>query len=260
MAFLPGIFSRGGNPAPQTPQAPQQQAPQQQAPAQPGPAQVQLQQPVNPDANPATMQNSPAAPAAQGPIPAKLDDFANLFKPQAADPNAPKQPTLQDPLLTPINPDAFKQQIAQANFAAGIPQETLQKAISGDAQALMDAINHASREAFAAATQLSHGLVEHGSRTAAERALGLVDSKVRNSLLRSQNPTNEVLQNPAVAPVFNAVKTQLAQANPQMSPEAVTQAAEAYFSQMAEAFTAPQRQAEATKNAPKGTDFSYLLS
>lgn len=250
MAFLNGIFNK------QQPAAPQQQ----QAPAQPGPAQQQLQQPVNPGANPATMPNSPATPAAAGPVPAKLDDFANMFKPQAADPNAPKQPTLSDPLLTPINQDAFKQQIAQANFAAGIPQETLQKAISGDATALMEAINHASREAFAAATQLSHGLVEHGSRTAAERALGLVDGKVRNTLLRNQNPTNEVLQNPAVAPVFNAVKTQLAQANPQLSPEAVNQAAEAYFSQMAEAFTAPQRQAEETKNAPKAPDFSYLLS
>jgi hypothetical protein len=59
--------------------------------------------------------------------------------------------------------------------------------------------------------------------------------------------------------VFNAVKAQIAQAQPHLSPDAVQKAAESYFTDMANALTAPQRQAEATKTAPKQNDFSYLL-
>jgi hypothetical protein len=182
-----------------------------------------------------------------------------MFTPKAPDPNAPQQPTLADPILNPVDPAKFREQVANANFAANIPQETLQKAMSGDAAAFQEAVNAAAREAFAAATQMSQGLAEHAARTAAERALGQVDLRVRNQLLQGQNTTNEVLNNPAVAPVFKAVKAQIAQAQPHMSPEAVHQAAEGYFTNMANAMTAPQRQAEEAKTAPKQQDFSFLL-
>jgi hypothetical protein len=258
MAFLPGIFNR--NPAP-APAAQQQAAPQPAAPApQVGGPASQQPAPANPAANPAAMQNLPAGtPAAGGPQAPDLSSYAAMFTPKAADPNAPQQPTLNDPILNPVDPAKFREQVANANFAASIPQETLQKAISGDVSAFQEAINAAAREAFAAATQLSQGLAEHASRTAAERALGQVDSKVRNHLLKVQNTSNEVLSNPAVSPVFNAVKAQIAQAQPHLSPDAVQKTAESYFTDMANALTAPQRQAEATKTAPKQNDFSYLL-
>lgn len=132
MAFLPGIFGK---------QAAPQQAATQQQPAQPapqpaaGPVSAQMQGPANPAANPAAMQNQQAAPAAGGPV-NPLDSFADMFKPKPVDPNAPKAPTLADPILGQLDPAAFRQQVEQANFAASIPQETIQRAISGDAQAL----------------------------------------------------------------------------------------------------------------------------
>lgn len=254
MAFLNGIF--GKPQAPATPAA---------APAQTaatagggaGPASLQ-QQPANPLANPQAMPGQSAAPAANGPE-NPLDSFVDMFKPRQQDPNAAKTPTLNDPILGQLDPSAFKQQVSQANFAASIPQETIQKAISGDPQAFAEAINTAAREAFAAAAQLSHGLVEHGSRTAAERVNSSLDSRIRNFQIKTQNTNHEALGHPAVAPMLNAVKMQIATSNPTLTPEQVQQQAETYFTQMADVLTAPKRQAAEQAAKPKENDFSYLL-
>ena len=251
MAFLDGIFGRQ-QPAPAP--APAAQQPTQAA----GPAMTQ-QQPANPDANPATMSNTPSTTPAGGPQ-NPMDAFKDMFKPRPADPKAPKAPTLADPILGQLDPAAFQQQVQQANFAAKIPQETIQKAISGDAQAFSDAINAAAREAFAAAAQLSHGLVEHGSRTAAERVNSSLDSRIRNFQIRTQNTNHEALAHPAVAPMLNAVKMQIAQSNPQLTPEAVQQQAEQYFTQMADVLSGPKQAAAQAASKPKENDFSYLIS
>jgi len=259
MAFLPGIF---GKPAPAPVAAPAAPTP---APAAPqgGPAMQQVNGPANPAANPANMGTDTAPAPAGGPIPgtaSSLDSYVNMFKPKPADPNAPKTPTLQDPILGPMDPSAFRQQISTANFASGIPAETIQKAVSGDVNAFSEAINLAAREAFAAAAQLSHGLVEHGSRTAAERLNGTLDSRIRNFQIKTQNTNHEALSHPAVAPMLNAVKMQLATSNPQLTPEQVQQQAEAYFTQVADVLTAPKKAAAQAANTPKEMDFSSYLS
>jgi len=259
MAFLPGIFGRGNAPAPQAAPAPGPQP----VPGGSLPASQQTNGPSNPGANPASMDGNPAAAPAGGPIQgtaSPLDSFADMFKPKPVDPNAPKPVTLQDPILGPLDPTTFRQQVSNANFAANIPADTIQKAISGDAQAFADAINSAAREAFAAAAQLSHGLVEHGSRTAAERLNGTLDSRIRNFQIKTQNTNHEALAHPAVAPMLNAVKMQIATSNPQLSPEQVQQQAETYFTQMADVLTAPKKAAEQAANTPKVTDFSSYLN
>ncbi len=257
MAFLPGIFGRANAPAP-APAAPQPQAALNNNQPQPAPAPVSA---AGPATKQATMANPGADPAAMNnPVPNPLDNFADIFKPKAVDPNAPKAPTLADPFLGPMDPAAFRQQLSTVNFASNIPQETVQKAMSGDAQAFSDAINAATREAFAAAAQLSHGLVEHGARTAAERVNGSLDSRIRNFQIKSQNTNHEALAHPAVAPMLNAVKMQIAQSNPQLTPEAVQQQAETYFTQMADVLTAPKRAAAQAASTPKETDFSSYLN
>lgn len=257
MAFLPGIFGKQAPAAAPAPATPAPASPAAVAGGGAGPA-TQQQQLANPAANPAAMQGTPATPPAGGPQ-NPMDSFVDMFKPRPVDPKAPKAPTLADPFLGPMDPAAFKQQVAQANFAASIPQETLQKAMSGDQQAFMDAINTASREAFAAAAQLSHGLVEHGARTAADRVSGSLDSRIRNFQIKSQNTNHEALAHPAVAPMLNAVKMQIAQSNPNLSPDAVQQQAEQYFTQMADVLVAPKNAAAQAAQKPAQGDFSYLL-
>lgn len=266
MAFLSGIFRK-----PESQQAQQQPAQQQatqqqqQAPANgngsAGPVKTQ-QTPANPNANPqamvgATGGNEPAG----GPI-NPLDTYVNYFTPKAPDPKAAKPLTMDDPILGALDPAAFKQTLSTANFTAGIAPEQVQKALGGDTQAFMDVINSATREAFAAAAQLSHGLVEQGVRTGAGRLAGSLDSRIRDYSIRSQNTSNEQLRHPAVVPVLNAVKAQIAMADPNLSPEQVQSRAEQYFSQMAEVVMAPTQAeaAAAAAKAPKGTDFSSYIT
>ena len=256
MAFLNGIFNR--------PQAPQAAAPAPltgQSNGSAGPV-GQQPAPANPGAAPQNLFNNPAPTNAGGPQPpvaSPLDAFVDIFKPKNVDPNAAKAPGLADPYLGPMDPTAFRQQVATANFAANIPQEQMQKALGGDVQAFSDVINSAAREAFAAAAQLSHGLVEQGVRTGADRLNGTLDSRIRNFQVKSQNTSNEALNHPAVAPMLNAVKSQIASSNPNLSAEQVQQQAEQYFTQMADVLVAPKQAAQAASSKPAGVDFSSYL-
>ncbi len=258
MAFLPGIFgsrNQSAQPQPPAPAAPVAQAP---APAHAGAQQT----PANPAVTPAGMATVGMDGAnAGGPV-NPLDSYVDYFKPKATDPNAQKAPSLSDPLLSPLDPAAFRQQIAQSNFAAAVPQDVMQRAVTGDVTAFTEAINIAAREAFAASAQLSHGLVEHGARTAGERVSSTLDGRIRNFQVRSQNTSNEALSHPAVAPMLNAVKMQIAQGNPNLSAEQVQLKAEQYFTQMADVLTAPNKQAQAAsqQKANSGTDFSDFLN
>lgn len=252
MSFLPGIFRRDNAPAPAPAAAPA-------ASANPGgPASAQTAGPANPAANPNTMNNTPPTVPAGGPE-NPMDHFTSMFQPRPADPAAPKVPTLADPLLGPIDPAAFQAQVAKANFTAKISPELAQKAMSGDAAAFMEVINSASREAFSAAAQLSHGLAETGARTAAERVTGSLDGRIRDFQIRSQNTDNAVLSHPSVAPLVGATKQMIAQANPHFSPEQVQQQTELYFTQMAEVLVKPSQEAAAASTAPKAPNFASYL-
>jgi len=257
MAFLPGIFGKAAT------QQPTQPAPAN-ANGSGGPA-SQQQQPANsqvaPNAQAAQQQPTQNAGGPQQGTASPLDSFTDFFKPKPRDPNAQVAPGIKDPYLAPLDPTAFKQQVSQANFAASIPQETLTKAMSGDPAAFAEAINHASREAFAAAAQLSHGLAEQATRTGLERMDGSLDGRIKNYQLRTQNTTNEALNHPAVAPMLNAVKMQIASSNPTLSPAEVQSQAEQYFDQMAGVLQGSKQQAQAPANTgPRETDFSTYLN
>lgn len=252
MAFLTGLWTKPAAPAAAPVQAVE--------PAAAGPATKQAAL-ANPGAAPASMITpTPGSAAAAGPMP-EMDKFADLFKPRAVDPNAQKRPTLSDPILTPLNQQEFQQHVANANFAASIPQELLAKAAAGDAVALGQAINQASQAAFAAGTQLTHGLVEHGSRTAAERLDSTLGVKFRNQQISMQNVDNPVLQHPSVAPLVGVVKAQIANQNPQASPQEVLAATTEYFTNMVNAFQAPAKlQETAAMAADKSkSNFKFLL-
>lgn len=254
MAFLDGIFSRTPAPAPAAAAAPAVNSN-----GSAGNPSTQAGGPANPAAAPQAMIGVTAAPPAGGPV-NPLDAYSDLFKPRAVDPAATKQLTMSDPILGAFDPGAFRQQIDTANFASNIPHDQMQKALSGDVAAFSDVINRATREAFAAAAQLSHGLVEQGVRAGAERLNSGFDSRIRNFQVKSQNTTNEGLSHPAVAPMLNAVKVQLATSNPNLSPSEIQTKAEQYFTQMADVLVAPKQAAAAAASKPAGTDFSSYLS
>lgn len=253
MAFLTGLWTK---PAAAPAAAPVQPT----TPVAAGPATKQPSV-ANPGANPDVLvQPAVGAPPAPGPLP-EMDKFTDLFKQRQVDPAAPKRLTLADPILAPLDQAAFQQQVSNANFAAAISPELLAKAAGGDAAALAQALNQATQAAFAAGTQLTHGLVEHGARTAAERLDSTLGVKIRNQQISMQNVDNPVLQHPAVAPLVGAIKAQIANQNPQATPQEVLAATTEYFTNMVSAFQAPAKAQEtAAMAADKSkSNFRFLL-
>lgn len=247
MSFLPGIFGKKPD-----------------APTGAGPA-IKQPAPANPGADPANMisgtnSQQPAPNGGAGDKPT-LDTFSDLFKPKQIDPNAPKRATLSDPLLTPLDPAVFQQHVQNANFTANISPDTVQKALGGDPQAFMEAINTAAREAFSASAQLSQGVSEHAAREAATRLDGTLDSRIRGHAIRTHTSDNPALSHPAAAPMVNAIKAQIAAQNPQLTAADVQKRSEDYFITFADLISAPQREAQKAAEAAtkKSNDFSWML-
>ena len=261
MSFLPGIFDKRV----------QQQQPQgqQQAPNQ---GQQQQQQPAKPvnfanaqptGNNPANTVNSPdssGTPNAGGPQ-NPLDQFSDYFKPRQVDPNAPKKLSMTDPLLGDFEPTKLRESVAGINFAQGVNPELFQKALSGDANALAEAMSAVAREAFVASAQVSHKFVESGVRTGADRMLGDVDSRFHKLTLQQQTPKNEQLNHPAIKPMADALRLQFANANPNESAQQIQQRVEEYLTQVASVLS-PQQQSQQQTNQqqPTNTGFADLLS
>lgn len=253
MAFLPGIF---GNKQ----QQPQQQQPQQQAPQQQqsvnsngsgGPAGNQ-QQPQNSQYAGGNTGNpqSPQAPQSG------LDSIMALMKPREG--SQPQNPQPQKGLFGDLNADKVREHAKQANFAAGLNPELIQKALGGDPQAFMEAINSVAQEAFSASVSMSQGLVEHGVKTGTEQFSSGLDSRFKDYELRNQNPSNKALSHPLAKGMIDSLKRTIAQANPQMSAAEIHQAAESGFLQFAQEITAkPEGQED--PNATKATDWSKYL-
>jgi hypothetical protein len=86
-----------------------------------------------------------------------------------------------------------------------------------------------------------------------------LDSRIRNIQVKSQNTSNAALLHPAVAPMLNAVKAQLAASNPNLSPAEIQAQSEQYFTQMAEVLIAPKQAAAEAARKPTGMDFSSYL-
>lgn len=148
-----------------------------------------------------------------------------------------------------------RQRVGSVDFLRGVPQETMQRLSSGDMTALPDIINHAVREVFVASAQTTHGMIDRGVQTGLDRFGGGLDDRFRDYEVRRQNPSNEIMSHPAVAPVFQMLKSQVARQFPQYSPEQVSAQAQAWFDSLHGAMAGKQQQ-NSQSNAPKQQDWA----
>lgn len=148
-----------------------------------------------------------------------------------------------------------RQRVNSVDFLRGVPQETMQRLSSGDMTALPDIINHAVREVFVASAQTTHGMIDHGVQSGLDRFGGGLDDRFRDYEIRRQNPSNEVMQHPAVAPVFQMLKAQVAQQFPNYSPEQVNAQAQKWFDSLHGAMSGKQQE-QTQNNVPKQQDWT----
>jgi hypothetical protein len=186
------------------------------------------QQPnISADPRGGTPPNGGSVPNVQQDPISPLDQFKDIWKTTGTDGKTPVDPFSQ-PLLQ-ADPKKFAEAASKMNFAQGIDPALLQKATSGDVEALMQVINTASQQAFLAAGTLSTQMVEGATQTNNKRLNSSMEEKFKEFMLKQQRSDNPVLQHPSAAPMLDLAKQQLMRQHPDKSAEQIQQLAENYL-------------------------------
>lgn len=201
-------------------QQPQQQQPQQPPQGAPG-SSMQLQ---NPGADPSqqpqgTPQQPPSSP---------LDQFKDLWK-DAGNNGASSADPFASPLFN-TDPAKIVEAAGKADFLSQVPQELIQKAMSGnDPQAFMQIINAVGQQALAMSLQLSTATTEQAGQRIGERFNKALPERFKDMQLGQMPATNPVLNHPAAEPMLRNLRDQVRRQEPNLRPDEVNAKAEQYL-------------------------------
>jgi hypothetical protein len=239
-----GMFDNIFGNAPQTPTPAPAQTPAGVQPPTPSPA-----TPATPDAfnpNHTTDPKSTATPAAP------LAEFGDLFK---VDEKA--EGTEEAPFTW--NYDKEKLEASVGNLTFVNPAEITEVAASlgiQNTEAFAGFMNNFGRTLYMQSLLVNSKMSEQTVNIAEQRFGNKVPSYIRNSMVNNEIQTQDTnATNPALAPVVALVSAQIAQKNPNFTPEQVAAHTKAYMSQVAQAYAPkPTTTSQNTLNAP--ADFS----
>lgn len=165
----------------------------------------------------------------------QLDSFKDIFKLPVDDKGNNVVPTdpMAGPLLS-VNPEKLREAASKMNFSTGLTPELLAKAASGqDPQAFADVLNQVAQNGFLAAMQASAGVVETAFSRHSQRIDAALPERIRQTQLRQTATKHPALSHPAAQPMVDSLKFSIAQTNPTLSPDRVTEMAENYVIAMA---------------------------
>ena len=200
---------------------------------------------------PGTASNGvvPANPQGQAPDNSPMAEHSTLWDANPIDPNAAPDPNAPQSL----NPADVQKAVASADFTSSIPAEHLAAIAAGGEeaqQALLKILNHNSQQVLAQSTLVNDKVTS----AAIDRAIKAAQAKIPE-MLRQQaitdhmKNTNPLFSNPAIRPVVEATRTQLAQKFPNASAAEIIAKTQEFITAMGEAF-APA----AAPSAGDGTD------
>ncbi len=114
----------------------------------------------------------------------------------------------------------FAEAVSGMDFTKNLPQDVMQKALSGDANAFMALLNRVGQNAFSSATISSRDMVEHATK----KTGGSLEQQVREAVrvaLSEANLTkaNTAFNDPLVQPLLKEVNGRLRSKFPEASPE-----------------------------------------
>lgn len=267
MAFLPGIFGPKAQPQQAQPTQAQGQAPGTQFGQQPNQPQGQQgqrpQQNTNGSGGPAGGQMDSAANSnfnQSGQAPNPLDQWVGKLTPsketltaqQAAQQN-------QNQNIFDLSPEQLQSHVQKTNFTQGIDQAKMQAALGGDVNAFSEVINQAAQAAFASSLQMTQGMVEHGVKTGNDRFSSTLDSRFKDFSLKSQTAKNPALDHPLAKTFLSGIKKQIANAQPNLSPQQVQEQAEAMLGDFATHIQQPSQQAAQQAQQTSGPNWEKFL-
>lgn len=184
------------------------------------------------------------------PVEPSLNDYSDLF---TVDPEASKQPAIspQAALFPQLTAENLMKESSKYNLVGNIDPAILEKASEGGQEgvaALLQAVNQTSQRALAASQVQSAQLITD----ALTKILPALNLQQQQNFKSLQSRTavyeaNPQLENPAVAPMVEMLRTQIEQKHPNLSPAQVSQKVNGYFELLARELTG------AGKEDPKNT-------
>jgi hypothetical protein len=162
-----------------------------------------------------------------------LDEFKDIWQPNETKPEGGEQgkPAGDG---KPAKPQGLNYgEIAKRiDFARLIPQELLTKATSGDAAAFAQVINSVSQATFAASMKMANDFAARSGKDLETRITGSLPEHFKKFSLSDSTPKNPTLSHPAVRPMVEAIKAQLAMKFPEATTADLNQKAEQYVGAM----------------------------
>lgn len=238
------------------------QVPQSQAPAQ-GQQPAQLNPTNNPAQNP-----PPAAPASSavtapnGAVPADGnkpgdqspgDKFATLWEPpKTEEPKPGEQPA-------GLTPEKIMEAASKVDFTKNLSPEIIQKLQAGGAdavQASLEIQKQVAQQVYGQTLGVTQKLIERAVEQAQERFAAQIPNLVKSQSAQEALATaNPAFKNPAVAPVVDAVKSQLQLKYPRATSQEIAQMAQEYFKEAAGVFAGkPPTSTQSTATAGEDWD------
>lgn len=204
-----------------------------------------------------------------------LEELEELFnnattgQPNPNDPNGQQQDDPNAPLFDLNNVDKVREILQKQNFVSGENvQDLMQKAMGGDAEAMMNLLNTVARNTMVENARFNGAM---GNQMAAE-IISRIEKQLPNKLreYRTQETVgsaNELYQNRAVRPIVDSLRQQFMQKYPDATPQQVSQAVDKAFSTLvteaSKAFASANQQQQQPDRRNAGTtgetDFSLFF-
>lgn len=131
-----------------------------------------------------------------------------------------------------IDPKVLTDVSSKMDFTKGISNEVLQKATTGDVNALMDIIKTVGQNSYKAAIDHGTSLTDTFITQRGEYETKRVNEGVRSQLTSAELSHAPNYSHPVVKAELNRIANQFSRANPDASPQEVAKAAQQYISDL----------------------------
>lgn len=169
-----------------------------------------------------------------------------------------------EPIVAPADPAKTMEAVKNLSFTGSIPAELLTQVKAGGeagADALVQAMDHVSRDVFAKTAMLMQKMQEQALTKAEERFVSQLPQHIKKvNLSDSLQQENPALTNPAFAPLVTSIQSQLALKFPEATAAELRAKTSQYFDELAKAAGGAKAEESKKQAASKETDWSSFLS
>lgn len=145
------------------------------------------------------------------------------------------------------------------DFTRGVNPEALQKATSGDVNALLDVIKQVSQNSYRAALEHSTALTDSHLKQRGEFESKKLERGVNKKLTETALANTPNYSHPVVKAELNRIASQIAAANPDASPQEVAQTAQKYLNDLYSALNPDTGKGKDKNEGEAETDWSKYL-